>query len=114
MLTIQFYTKKKGINNVAADPLSRRPVSSLMAISMCTPTWIEKLKAGYDDDAFTKQLITELSLSPSNDKGFQLVNGVIRLKGGAWVGNNLLAQQHILQALHDSGIGGHLGFNATY
>jgi len=31
-----------------------------------------------------------------------------------WVGNNSIAQQHILQALHDSGIGGHSGFNATY
>jgi hypothetical protein len=30
------------------------------------------------------------------------------------VGNNLLAQNHILQALHSSGIGGHSGIQATY
>jgi len=30
------------------------------------------------------------------------------------VGNNSIAQQHILQALHDSGIGSHSGFIATY
>jgi len=30
------------------------------------------------------------------------------------VGTNALAQQHILQALHDSGIGGHSGITATY
>ena len=31
-----------------------------------------------------------------------------------WVGNNPTAQQHILTALHDSGIGGHSGIAATY
>lgn len=30
------------------------------------------------------------------------------------VGNNELAQQHILQALHSSGIGGHSSIHATY
>ncbi|RLN40591.1 hypothetical protein C2845_PM01G22500 [Panicum miliaceum] len=85
-----------------------------MAVSLCTPSWVANLTAGYEDDAFTKQLLTELSISSANDKGFQLTNGVIRYKGRVWVGSNLLAQQHILQALHDSGIGGHSGFNATY
>ena len=31
-----------------------------------------------------------------------------------WIGNNLLAQNHILQALHSSAIGGHSGIHATY
>lgn len=56
----------------------------------------------------------ELSLSDSNDHGFQLVNGIIKYKGRVWVGSNSLAQQHILQALHNSGIGGHSRFQATY
>lgn len=30
------------------------------------------------------------------------------------VGNNTLAQQHILQAVHNSGIGGHSGITPTY
>lgn len=30
------------------------------------------------------------------------------------MGNNQLAQRHILQALHNSAIGGHSGVNATY
>lgn len=106
---------KKGITNAAADSLSRRPLPEpLMAISLCTPTWMEKLIAGCEDDAFTKQLLVELSLVPENYKGFALQNGIVRYKGRVWVGHNSLAQQHILQALHDSGIGGHSGFNATY
>lgn len=35
-------------------------------------------------------------------------------KGRVWIGNNPLAQSHILQALHASGIGGHSGIQATY
>jgi hypothetical protein len=39
---------------------------------------------------------------------------VIRCHGKVWVGGNVLAQQHILQALHDSGVGGHSGTLATF
>ena len=42
------------------------------------------------------------------------MDGVIKYKGRVWVGHNLLAQQHILQALHASGIGGHSGIQGTY
>lgn len=41
-------------------------------------------------------------------------DGILRLKDRIWVGNNLLAQNHILQALHASGLGGHSGIYATY
>ncbi|RLN15700.1 hypothetical protein C2845_PM02G21340 [Panicum miliaceum] len=61
---------KKGINNVAADSLSRKPTNAVMAVSFCTPTWIDRLTAGYEKDEFTKQLLTELSISSENDKGF--------------------------------------------
>jgi hypothetical protein len=31
-----------------------------------------------------------------------------------WIAKNSLAQQHILEAVHDNGIGGHSGIYATY
>lgn len=106
---------KKGTTNLAADALSRNPCTSLiLAISTCTPTWLDRLIAGYEEDKEAKQLLTELCLSPDNTKGFQLSNGVLKYKGRIWVGNNTLAQQHILQAVHNSGIGGHSGIQATY
>lgn len=40
-------------------------------------------------------------------------NGIIKHKGKIWVGNNSLAQQHVLQALHNSGLGGHSVITAT-
>ncbi|XP_066374840.1 uncharacterized protein [Miscanthus floridulus] len=91
---IQF---KKGSTNAAADALSRTPqLHPLLAISISTPTWLERLQQGYNDDADCKQLLVELSLAGSNDKGFSLVDGIIKHKGRIWVGNNTLAQQHIL------------------
>ena len=66
------------------------------------------------DDADTKKLWAELSVSGTNKDGFSLEKGVIKRQGRIWVGGNALAQQHITQALHDSGIGGHSGVLATY
>lgn len=83
-------------------------------MSECIPSWLHKLKDDYQDSEEDKQLLTELSIAGKNEKGFEQINGIIRFKGRVWVGSNALAQQHILQALHDSGIGGHLGVAATY
>jgi hypothetical protein len=110
--TIQY---KKGITNAAADALSRRPhASELIAIFSSVPTWIDQLIAEYNDDPETKQLWTELSVKNSNAEGFTLDRGIIRKHAMVWVGGNRLAQQHIITALHDSGIGSHLGTLATY
>lgn len=108
---------KKGSTNAAADALSRCVVDTdkhLMSLSSCTPSWLEKLQEGYQDDPVTKQLLTELSLNASSNSDYSLSQGIIRYKGRIWVGQNLLAQNHILQALHASGIGGHSGIQATY
>lgn len=86
----------------------------LAAVSECVPTWVQKLTEGYKEDPATKQLLTELAITPSNARGYTLQNGIIRFKGRVWVGNNNIAQQHILIALHDSGVGGHSGIAATY
>ncbi|WVZ79457.1 hypothetical protein U9M48_027033 [Paspalum notatum var. saurae] len=116
LMDLQFkISYKQGISNAAADALSRCPVTeAICAISSCTPTWIENLIQGYEEDDLSKQLLTELALSPSNEKGYTLDQGVLRYKGRVWIGNNSLAQRHVIQALHASGIGGHSGFQATY
>ena len=58
--------------------------------------------------------MTELSVTGRNDKGYSLDNGVLRYKGRIWVGQNPLAQQHIMQSLHATALGGHSGVLATY
>lgn len=100
---------------MAADALSRYPLhESIVTVSHCVPTWMDNLIQSYHDYADDEQLLTELAVTSPNTKGFSLTEGVIRLKGRVWIGNNQLAQQHILQAFHCSGIAGHSGFHATY
>jgi hypothetical protein len=80
---------KKGIQNTVADALSRCPgqsLDSVLPLSECIPSWVQRLQEGYQDDEDAKKLLTELSLSGSNDKGFTLVDGTIRYKGRVWVG----------------------------
>lgn len=55
-----------------------------------------------------------LPLQPKGCDHFQLVNGVIRYKGRIWLGHHKEAQQAVLLALHNSGVGGHSGVTATY
>jgi hypothetical protein len=106
---------KKGINNAAADALSRcASDQETYAISECVPSWVQRLKDSYEEYPDDKALLSELALVGENEKGFKLVDGVIRFKGRIWVGSNELAQQNILQALHASGLGGHSGIAATY
>jgi hypothetical protein len=45
---------------------------------------------------------------------FSLVDGLIRYKSHIWLGHTKLVQQHVLQALHSSGIGSHFGIQGTY
>jgi hypothetical protein len=110
--TIQY---KKGTTNAAADALSRvEHDQEVQAISECIPTWVQKLKEGYEEDDQAKQLIAELAIAPDSHPDYTLHNGVLRFRGRIWVGNNRTAQHHILIALHDSGVGGHSGISATY
>lgn len=106
---------KKGSTNVLADGLSRQCHDChTISTSTAQPAWLENLQRGHEDDPQAQELITELSVTQSNEKGFSLQNGILRYKRRVWVGNNALAQQHILQALHSSGMGGHSGVLATY
>lgn len=95
---------KKGINNAATDALSRCVTDQgVLAVSECIPSWVPKLREGYEEFEEDKKLLAELAISGTNDKSFELKEEIIRFQGRIWVGHNTLAQQHILQALHASG-----------
>jgi hypothetical protein len=105
---------KKGLENKAADALSRQQEGELHALSACTPKWLETVIKAYQQDSTAQQLLQELSLTGSNDKGYTLVNGVIRHKGRIWLGHHADAHEAVMLALHASGLGGHTGVTATY
>lgn len=106
---------KKGEDNRAADALSRKEDTEyLQAISACQPKWLEVVLSSYHEDPATQHLLQKLSLQPQGIDNFTLVDGVIRFKGRVWLGTHTKAKQAILLSMHNSGIGGHSGVNATY
>ena len=108
---------RKGKHNAAADALSRNvpeQTSEFLAISTCTPLWLQDIVQSYDQDPFSVQLLTELAIQPATRPGFSLHQGLIKYKGRVWVGNNASLQQQIVSTLHDSPLGGHSGFPVTY
>jgi hypothetical protein len=106
---------KQGATNRAADALSRcYSEDTVLAVSSCNPIWMQKVMEGYADDPEAQQLLAELAVHPDNARGYSLQEGLIRYKGRVWLGSNTLAQNHVIQALHSSAVGGHSGALATY
>lgn len=62
--------------------------ADILALSVSTPKWLETVIEGYQLDHKTKELLAELSLTGSNDKGYTLTDGVIRYKGRIWLGQH--------------------------
>jgi hypothetical protein len=68
----------------------------------------------YVDDAYSQKLLAALTVDISGSALFTLHSGIIKYKGRVWIGATKNLQLQIVTALHDSPIGGHLGFPVTY
>lgn len=108
---------RKGLSNAAADALSRKELpdlAELAVVSECIPLWVQDILSGYEQDAFSTQVIAELAVNPNSRPDFQLCKGILKFKGRIWVGNNPVLQDKLIDELHASPIGGHSGFPVTY
>lgn len=84
-------------------------------MSVSLPIWLEEVQQGYQSDAFSKKLLAQLAASPNEKVGdYYLEDGILKLNGRIWVGQNQALQLKILLALHTSAIGGHSGYGVTY
>lgn len=76
------------MSNRAVDALSRRAhegTQELAAVALARPTWLEAIRASYQQDAVAQQLMTRLALDSTSDPGFELSDGVIKFKGRIWI-----------------------------
>lgn len=85
-----------------------------MVVAVSNPEWLSRVKEGYLEDPLAVKLLQELSQNSASASPFTLQDGIVRHKGRIWLGNNTIAHQHVVQAMHSSVVGGHSGFQATY
>jgi hypothetical protein len=107
---------KKGTENRVADALSRRthPELSLQLISSITPEWLLSVQASYDVDPHATDLIAKLSLKGDFVPNYTYKDGLLRYKSRIWIGQDPALQSQLIQALHNSAVGGHSGSPMTY
>lgn len=106
---------RKGAENQAADALSRRDhPKSLLVVSAPVHSWLDQLKQWYSSDSEAKSLLAQLLVDGSARPPYQLRNGIIFYKDRIWLGPNRALQQQLLEALHNSPVGGHSGAPATF
>jgi hypothetical protein len=104
---------KKGKENKAADALSRRD-SSLMAITVIQPAWIEAVLASYQQDTHCHELLQRLAIALDHDNHYTLHVGILRYINRVYIGNDPDLKIQLLGSFHASALGGHSGMVATY
>lgn len=116
LMGLQFRIKyKKGVDNTAADSLSRvAAVLQLHAVSAARPAWIQEVINSYVTDSEAQAKIQALAVSSPDEQGYSLCNGLIKLQERVWIGNNTALQTKLISAFHSSAIGGHSGILPTY
>jgi ribonuclease HI len=75
LLGLQYKIKyKKGIENGAADALSRRPHpdATVYSMSCSSPQWLSEVILGYSNDSKAQQLLSELALQPDRHPPYSL------------------------------------------
>jgi hypothetical protein len=94
--------------------LSRKTQEQVIcALAISDSSWLQKVVDGYEDDPEAKELVAKLHSGNGECGPFALHDGLIRCNGRVWLGNNELAQQHVMLVVHSSGVGDHSGFLAT-
>jgi hypothetical protein len=106
---------KQGKENIVDDALSR--VGHFMVLRTLTevkPLWVQEVLNSYVTDDEAQILLAELVIHSPNEQGFSVQKGVIRKGNQIWVAQNSALRTEIIDALHDSIMGGHSGSLATY
>lgn len=111
---------KKGKENGAADALSRRTglktseVECQAVMATATPKWLEEILLTYEGDDWAKENITAALIDPEGQTDKTVVQGILKCKNRIYIGKSGNLRTKLLQELHNSALGGHLGQHATY
>ncbi|XP_026453896.1 uncharacterized protein LOC113355284 [Papaver somniferum] len=106
---------KKGMENKAADALSRLPhdASTCQVMAVSQQQWHQDIIASYTEDSHAQQLISELLIPPTN-KLYSFTDGILSFKSRLYVGSHMKIRQTIIHSVHTSVVGGNSGMMGTY
>jgi len=81
---------KQGVENRAADALSRKPAhsSSCAALSVCSPLWLDEVAASYEGDSHAQSIIARLVVNSAVVPHFTWQSGLLRYKNRIWIGHH--------------------------
>jgi Integrase zinc binding domain/RNase H-like domain found in reverse transcriptase/Integrase core domain len=109
---------KKGVENLAADALSRRgghvASGNLAAVNEILSTWIEELKNSYQGDTWVDSILACNHKGESLLEGITVHEGVIRKDRRIYVDSTSNWRTKMIESLHNSSVGGHSGIVGTY
>lgn len=89
-------------------------MASLNAISLPTPTWIERVRKEWEEDPATASIIQQLEKNASSIQGFSWQGGVFRFRDKVYLCKNSGIKEEILKEVHASSSAGLKGFLKTY
>ena len=103
---------KKGRKNIVADALSCQieEESTLLAISLPIPEWIEEARKEWFSHPLLSQLINKLQVDPNSTAGYSWQDEILRYKDKVVISPTSTLKSRILAELHSSPTVGHSGF----
>jgi len=106
---------KKGRENVVVDSLTCQfeEESTLLAISLPIPEWIEEARKEWFSHPSLSQLINKLQADPNSTAGYSWQYEILHYKDKVVLSPTSTLKSHILAELHSSPTAGHSGFQKT-
>jgi len=103
---------KTGREKIVVDALSHQfeEESTLLAISIPIPKWIEEACKEWFSHPWLFQLITQLQADPNSTKGYSWKDEILRYKDIIVISPTFTLKSCILAELHSSPTAGHSGF----
>ncbi|GMJ10321.1 hypothetical protein HRI_004701300 [Hibiscus trionum] len=107
---------RRGIHNIVADALCRRPVESscaTMGVSHVDFEMLKRIKETWQADDKLRKMIKTKEEQPDKHPKYQWDGELLKRKGKLVVGSDSEVKKEMLRFFHDSMVGGHSGVTAT-
>lgn len=108
--TMEFQWKGEQIKLPSALEVEKGQIHQL---SVVTPVWMEQIGESYVDDELMQKLISEYTIIQKGPQEYYMRQGLLQYRGKWVIGATGDLRRQIFEELHNNGIGGHSGRQAT-